>query len=488
MPTSTSALSTPRFTSEAVPHTWAEKSGENSMGALTNIAWTINQLLFHYEKWDSIQEFRRNESLSRDELNEIVWRKLQSIITHAFEHVPFYKRLYTTAGIHPRDIRTPEDFISIPIITKEMIRENLEQMVAQGIDRNLLCESRTGGSTGEPLKVYHDANNREILSAVHARILRWWGLSPVVRAVHVWRMQDFSKPIIRDAKKSWCRRIFSQSPVTFNAINMSEEAMEKYARCLNEIRPHILIGYLGALDTLAEYIETKRFTLNTKLKAVWSTSAPLGIHQERRIERIYKAPVYDQYGSCEVPHLAAECRTKDGLHILADIRHIEFVNEQGIALTEPNATGDVVVTDLINYAAPLIRYRNGDRGSYKGKKCSCGNILPLMNRVTGRITDMILLPDGGRVAGDYFTTLFDPYVDEVRKFQVCQKTKNFICIKVVMGKPETFESLKAKLTKDLTKITRNQVELHFERVDHIEHDRGKYRYIISEVLQSDAVK
>jgi phenylacetate-CoA ligase len=199
------------------------------------------------------------------------------------------------------------------------------------------------------------------------------------------------------------------------------------------------------------------------------------------MERVYKSPVYDQYGSCEVHYLAAECQIKDGLHILSDIRHIEFVNEQGKALAEPDIMGDVVVTDLINYAAPLIRYRNGDRGSYKKTKCSCGNVLPLMNRVTGRVTDMILLPDGRKVAGDYFTTVFDPYVDEVGKFQVHQKTKDLICIKIVMRKPEAFESIKAKLIKDFRTITRNLAELHFDQVDYIEHDRGKYRYVISEV-------
>ena len=450
------------------------------MRLLTHGLWTLNQVCVHREKWKWLQQFRRNEHLSRDELDEITWNKQKRLLEHAFHNVPFYKKFYANAGLHPQDIKNREDFWNVPFLTKEMIRENLEEMRARGVDISRLRESHTSGSTAEPLKVYHDAHNMEMLSAARARLLRWWGLKATARAIMVRRVYDLSKAIVQDANKSWLRRTLSLSPVTFNALSMSQDSMEEYVRCLNDIRPDILVGYVGALDTLAVYIERKSSMLTAKLKAVWATAAPLGIHEEKRMERVFGAPVYDQYGSCEIHYLAAECQAKEGLHVLADIRHVACVDLQGKP-TAPDTVGEIVVTDLHNYAAPLIQYRIGDRGSYRAQRCSCGSVLPLMHKVTGRVTDMILLPDGSKVAGHGFSWRFASYVDEVAKFQVHQKTRELICVRMVMRKPEAFNSIKEKLEEDFARLTKRLITFHFEQVDSIKHDRGKHRHIINDL-------
>jgi phenylacetate-coenzyme A ligase PaaK-like adenylate-forming protein len=456
--------------------------GGKSLHLLTHGVWRLNQICFHREKRQWLQQFRRNEHLSRDELDELTWKKQKRLLEHAFYNVPFYQKFYTDAGFHPQDIKNREDFATVPLLTKEMLRENLEEMRACGVDKRQLRESRTSGSTAEPLKVYHDANNEEMLSAARARILRWWGLRATARVINLWRVDNLSKTIVQDDNKSWLRRTLSLSPVTFNALAMSQDSMEQYVRCLNHIRPDILLGYVGALDTLAAYIEHKPSILTAKLKAVWATASPLGVHEERRMERVFGAPVYDQYGSCEIYYLAAECRAKEGLHAFADIRHITCVDTQGKP-TAPDTVGEIVVTDLHNYAAPLIQYRIGDMGSYRAQGCSCGNVLPLMHKISGRVTDMILLPDGSKVAGHGFSSCFAAYVDEVANFQVHQKAMDLICVKMVMRNPKAFNDIKMKLEEYFVHFTKGLIVFHFEKVDSIMHDRGKYRHIISDVKE-----
>jgi phenylacetate-CoA ligase len=427
-----------------------------------------------------LRQFWCNEHLSRDELDEVIWQKQKRLLEHAFHNVPFYKKFYTDTGLHPQDIKNREDFAKVPFLTKEMIRENLGKLRAHGIEKGQLRESVTSGSTAEPLRVYHDVSNKEMFSAARARLLRWWGLRATVRTISVWRVNDISKTIVEKDKKSRLKRIFSPSPTIFNALNMSQESMEEYVRHLNDVQPDILQGYVGALDTFAAYIERKPSMLTAKLKAVWSTAAPLGVHEERRLEHVFGSPVYDQYGSCEIYYLAAECRAKEGLHVFADIRHITCVDSQGKPIS-PDTVGEIVVTDLHNYAAPLIQYRIGDQGSYKARSCSCGNNLPLMNKISGRVTDMILLPDGSKVAGHGFSSRFAAYEDEVAKFQVHQKAKDLVYVKIVMRKPETFDNIKMNLEKDFIYYTKGLVTFRFERADHIAHERGKYRHIISDV-------
>ena len=90
--------------------------------------------------------------------------------------------------------------------------------------------------------------------------------------------------------------------------------------------------------------------------------------------------------------IAAECERHDGLHVTADNLYVELVaNGQ---LCEPGERGEVLLTDLHNYGMPLIRYKVGDVGSWKGRDCACGRGLPLLNVVEGRTLDLISTPSG----------------------------------------------------------------------------------------------
>jgi phenylacetate-CoA ligase len=170
------------------------------------------------------------------------------------------------------------------------------------------------------------------------------------------------------------------------------------------------------------------------------------------------------------------------LHIFSDSRHVEFISEIG----KPSLGDElrrIVVTDLENYAFPLLRYETGDLGRALANKCSCGINLPMMNSVRGRISDNVCFPDGTWISGEYLTTIFDDFPDAVTAFQVHQASDYSLTIKVVPNRefhifPEVFEQVRQNLAEKAC----GQVGVTVKIVEEIISDRGKTRYIISDVV------
>jgi phenylacetate-CoA ligase len=169
------------------------------------------------------------------------------------------------------------------------------------------------------------------------------------------------------------------------------------------------------------------------------------------------------------------------MHIMADCRHIEFLDEAG-GNCLPGSQGRIAVTDLENYAFPIIRYLNGDAGALLAGPCECGITLPMMDSVKGRITDVVKLPDGTRIAGDYLTTVFDDYPDSVKAFQVRQLKDYSIVLRVVpQDQREESQAIIRRVREGLERKVRSQVPVRLEIVSEIVSDKGKTRFIISEL-------
>jgi phenylacetate-CoA ligase len=271
--------------------------------------------------------------------------------------------------------------------------------------------------------------------------------------------------------------------IWLDASDLSERSCGRFLAQFNTLKPALLQGYVGAIQELAEYVERTRTPVHSP-SAVWLTASPIPITTRSLVERVFRAPVYDQYGSCETPWLAAECRLHDGLHIFSDAAHIDFVTEDG----DPSVSGTpgrVLVTDLENKAFPLIRYANGDIGCAQLGACPCGLPFPLMRPVQGRVTERILLPDGTAIAGEYLTTLFDAFPDAVVSFQVLQHADYSVTLRFVPNQacPNSAEALDT-VTRNLLKVLKSSVPVSACPVAATESDRGKLRCVKSEAHRS----
>lgn len=427
-----------------------------------------------------VREFINNQTKSLDELNELNWIKRKQLLEYAFNSIPYYHDRFLKAGIDENDINSPEVWPKIPILTKNDLVENFNLLCKPELIDGCFRVSSTGGSTGMPTKVIHDLSFQH--TVLGDRMLSWWKISPQSNIGKIWRIRGHSK---RESSKwkLFIKRIIpglTQKVITLDASFMDHQSMNNFIDQWNKICPPLLSGYVGGVYHIADYILRNNITVHSP-KAVWVTAAPVLKIQRTLIEKAFNAPVYDQYGTCEIYWLAAECTKHNGLHMFYDARHIEFVDEAN-TICKPGNYGRILVTDLYNRAFPLIRYEIGDIGRQLDINCNCGINLPLMDAVKGRITDVIRLRDGTAISGEYLTTIFDDYPDAIKAFQIYQRSDFSIEIKIV---PVLEDKEIMKVTQIVENRLRdkikNSISIETHVVSEIKSDRGKMNYVISDI-------
>jgi phenylacetate-CoA ligase len=421
--------------------------------------------------WDA--DLASAEAATTDALSEMSWARRRQLVRHCALHVPFYRERFRKLGFHVDDLTSEAVFAELPVLEKEEIREHREQLIADGIDRRLLRPSATGGTTGRPLEIYHDA--RVPLSVLTWRMLNWWGVD----------VSDNSGYLYRAVPKGLRRRLsdlamFPTRRVYLQAAEMDQPRMRAFWAALNRIRARYLVGYVGAIEAFADFLVSTGLKV-PGLQAVWTTASPLPQSKRLYFQKTFACPVYTQYGSVEVFILSAECQCQTGLHVFTDIRHVEAIGADGFAVSD-GEHGDIVVTDLTNYAFPLLRYRIGDRGRMLKKACPCGRPFPLMDYVTGRVSDQILLPDGTSVPGEFWTTIFDQWPAAIKGFEVHQAQDYSITVRYEPSGQDS-EKAVASVGRMLKAKLRGLVKLAFAPTTLDANRNGKTRYVASEITR-----
>lgn len=416
---------------------------------------------------------RKNDNLSLEELEYLNWKKTKDLLIHAYETVPFYYNRFEKIGLHPTDISSEKYFYQVPILKKGDIRDNYDDFLSNKFSRKKIKQITTGGSTGIPLKVGRDKSI--VREAQKWRIQSWWGVNLTDNLATVYRDLPYSKL----EKLALRLAYWPQKLIKLDASSIEKKNIKRFLDKINKKKPKMVHGYVGGIDTVADFILREDITIYSP-KVVWLTAAPITKIQEKKISKAFNAPVCDQYGCSEVYFISAECPKKEGLHILSDLRKIEFIDDRN----QPSDSGKLLITDLEDWAFPLIRYMNGDEGRLLNKKCSCGMELPLMDKVKGRTSDNLIFENGLTVSGEYLTTIFDDFTDEVDRFQVVQTSANEMEIRVQSSIDSDLKRITELVKKRVSKKLKNKVLINTQIVDHIEDDQGKLRFIKREFTNS----
>lgn len=416
---------------------------------------------------------KKCESLSESSLSEISWNKTQKLLQEAYENVPWYNHRFKKEGLHPNDISSPDYFYQVPVLTRNELTDNFELFKSKKANPESLKISTTGGSTGIPLKI--GMQKRVIREIPKWQMLSWWGLPPSVNMATLYR----GVPTQRVKKLALDFIKWPQKVIRMDATQMTTNNIRSFIQNLNKIQPKLIHGYVGALDAVADYVIEHRISFTKAPEVIWSTASPISAVQEAKITQAFGAPVCDQYGCSELYFISAECHKKEGLHIFWDSVKLEVLNSQNVPLPK-NEYGKLVLTNLNDFHFPLIRYENGDEGRLLDKRCSCGMSLPLMDKVRGRQSDNLMLPDGTVLAGEYLTTIFDDYTNDVKQFQIIQKKDKSIHVKIVLKQLENKLEILYRTETELEKRIKNSVKLDIQFVEEIQFVKGKLQFIVKE--------
>ncbi|MBU4445200.1 hypothetical protein KJ656_08980 [bacterium] len=439
-----------------------------------NIYFPVTEFI----KGESVRKYlsslEASQYYSRDELREIQWKKLKNLLDHSYLNIPYYQNLFNKSGIHPNDIKSPEDFSKIPFLTKEAIINHNSEMFDLKY-HGKFYSGKTSGSTGIPLKFYCTPEYSSWDWASRWRARNWYGVQIGDPEVAIWGRPLYSKA--KRAKDLLKGRF--RNTMLISGFEFSEENLERCSKTIIRFNPCYIYGYSASVYQLAQYFKENFKEIPLKdLKAIFVTAETLFPYQRKIVEETFNSPVSNEYGCSEVGGFAYECPHKQW-HISTENVYMEFISVNG-------GPKEIVATSLTNYYMPFIRYRIGDLGKAVDKVCPCGRTLPLMKLHTGKVTDIVQLKNGKTFSSEIFDylnlALLDKKQQPFKQFQIIQKSESHFEIKFIKGINFTEDSLNLfkKLLLDVVKD--NSINLKYSEVEKIPKDQsGKIRYFVSEI-------
>ena len=327
---------------------------------------------------------------------------------------------------------TAREVAVLPVLTKDIIRRRRNDLLTRHVAKKGVVANSSGGSTGTPITIMQDAEywtwseaSQDYYFQNFLNIERC-----AARSVWLWGSErDLMNLASRRDRWRVATSHFLQNKLFLNTFAVGEAQWLEYMERIARYRPHYVAGYAGSLYQIATVARKHNVRLY-RPAFVYSSAELLQDFMRMRIEEQFGTRVYDYYGSREVGAIAGECAS-GRKHILAMNNLVEVLDDKGSCVAA-GTEGRLIVTNLHNYAMPLLRYEIGDTGSLAGDHCPCGSELPVLQSLTGRVTDHFRLEDGTLIHGEYFTHLF--YFREwVAHFQVDQLESDRVRISVVLA-------------------------------------------------------
>ena len=427
---------------------------------------------------DTVAHWKQAEATqwsSRQQLEENQLASLRNLLTHAAKTCPYYEELWKTLGLDAASLQSLNDFQRWPLIMRETIRQNrLAMRTTTSVKR---MTKATGGSSGEPLQFDLDSGSNDRRTAMMWRGYNWAGGAPGTRQLYVWGTAVGNIPRWKRMKIDLHHRF--DNHLVLSCFEFTPEKMRMHFERMNRYQAEVIVAYTNPLYEFARYIQRERL-IPVSPKSIIVGAEKLHPFQRELIEDVFKAPVFETYGSREFMLIGAECEKHSGLHLSMENLVVEVLNDDG-SPTPAGVEGNVVITDLYNYAMPFIRYVNGDRAIAGYELCSCGRGLPLLKQVVGRQLDTLDTPDGRKIPGEFFPHLIKDF-PAIRRFQVIQESVEQITLNLVVDGGNLTLVEKENLLSEIHKCAGTAVKVCLQSVEDIPLTKaGKLKVVVRNV-------
>ncbi len=427
-----------------------------------------------------ISSLEKSQWYTLDHMRDRQLTRLNHIISHTYETVPFYKAALEKANYCPELSITPEFLSTLPVFSREEIQsgqENTLRSTALQPD-DYSYPIVTSGSTGIAVR----------LIGTFDTACYWQALS---MREHYWHKRDFSKTL---AAIRWAKRNEALPPLgeTNSQWGNATEGIEltgasfflnvassiqSQLKWLQMINPHYLLSYPSQLKVLLNDIIEQKITLQNLLEI---RSLGETVDSELRLLAInHNFKLTDIYSSEEVGIIAIQCPEYHNYHIQAENVIVEILDIHN----QPCGIGDegrVVLTSLHNFATPLLRYDIGDYAQFDNP-CACGRVaLPTLKKISGRKRNRIIYPNGESrfpYLGD--REEYRQITTAVKKFQMIQHELNKVECKLVVDTPLSSDQ-KTRYANLIKKNLGNLFEIELTFHDDLpRQSNGKFEEFVS---------
>ncbi len=347
------------------------------------------------------REFLEWEKFTPEQLDRAVEARLSRLLETATRSSEFYRQL----NCQQRPGEKPTDWLRrFPVLGRVQLREHFPELVLDAFRSQITSPDsisrkrydwlvvKTGGTTGTPTTVVHDARARDWGRATRLYAARLCGFPLGTRYFYLWG----SEQDLRHQRTSFPHRVLHSllAEIPMNAFKAKAADLRGHVDTMLA-HPHVrhLMAYVDAAASLAQFIRERNLP-RPAIKTIQACAGTVTPEYRRLLEETFQAEVFDKYGSRECCDMACECRYHTGLHVFSPNAFLEIVDENGRECP-PGTTGRILVTLLNNPTFPMIRYDIGDMGTWSATdRCPCGSSFPRLQSVQGRADDMLITEDG----------------------------------------------------------------------------------------------
>ncbi|HEV8201417.1 MAG TPA: AMP-binding protein [Candidatus Polarisedimenticolia bacterium] len=405
-------------------------------------------------------------------LREDQWTRLQRVLLAA-SRAPDYGFAWRAAGVDVRSIRGLEDLPRLPLLEKAALR-NAPECILNPHWTGPVNVHVTTGSSGVPLRVLRSRAAGAHGRAAQLRGRSWFGIRQGDKEV---LYGGLALERLGRTRARVIDRLMNR--VRLDPFDLSDPHLDAALERIRTLRPTFLYGYPSALSLLAAHALRRGSGRDLGVKLVQTSSERLYDHRRAVLREAFGCAVADEYGAAETSILAMEC-PQGGLHQATENVLIEVLDAAGKAAA-PGEEGEIVATDLNNEAAPLVRYRIGDRGRLVPGGCACGRGLPRMEILEGSAFGTVELPDGRRRSGVVFYFLSESFLTRpdagLREIVLVRRGARLECLAV--PRPEGNPAHAAELARRLEELLGTPVPVRLvESIDRKGSD--KYRILVEE--------
>ncbi|MDD5304868.1 MAG: AMP-binding protein [Elusimicrobia bacterium] len=408
---------------------------------------------------------KESERWDRSRLDEYQARELKALLAHAAAKVPYYRSLLPASP----------DFAKIPLLTKETMRARHAEFLSDDADPATLDYMTTGGSTGDPLKIFMDLRYRSLNRANTHYYMDAYGFAPG-RNPSVRLHGNTLPPAVLARGEYWLEE---GRRLTMSVYHITRETAPLYWERMRRHAPEYLHAFPSALALLCRYAKELGLPKLPGVKLVFCDSETLYPGQRELVREVLGCGICNIYGHTEGAVMGMSCPQSDLVHLLPQIGVTEILRPDGTR-AGPGERGEIVVTGFNNRVFPFIRYRTMDMAVVSARGCPCGRPYALLDEVEGRVQDYVVGRDGSAVP--IAPALFDYRFDwsGIERFQVRQDEPGRLLFRVVRAasSQETPQALSERLKAGFGAILSGAFDIGVEFIAGIPNtSRGKFRYV-----------
>jgi len=430
-----------------------------------------------------LREIQRFERLEEKSQRAEQQRRLRRILQHAYDTVPFHRQRFDDAGFDPSQASIDRP-LPVPVLTRDDLRGAGSALLSTGYKPEELHRAGSSGTTSTPIQFYRDTEALRNKTALQLQLNSWSGYRAGDSVLMLWGAhRDLAM------EPSWRWRLYEQRlmriiPAPSGII--SSDILERFRERYEKHRPKVLYAYSTVLAAFAAYL--LKHGMKHKPAAIIATAEVMNDENRDLIESVFGVPVTMHYGSREVGMIAAECSAHAGLHFHPWSCYTEF---DPIGNTPDGAAYRLLITDLVNFGQPFLRYDTGDCVTLREQRCSCGRWFPLVDKVLGRVCEGIVMADGGIIPGITLGTQMAQMGHTFRSIaqvQFVQKSVEHIHLRYAVKDDPRFQQPELdSIQNAINALMNTPMKWSLEQVADIPRERsGKIRLCVSEIPPPEA--